>query len=91
MNHQLVLSRTNAGFSLQTAPALTGPFTNLPAATSPYTNPSPPRNNASGPSETDVKARPERDCVEDQSQHGRIPLPHTANHLASALSLGTTG
>jgi uncharacterized repeat protein (TIGR03803 family) len=27
------------GYTLQTAPALTGTFTNLPAATSPYTNP----------------------------------------------------
>ena len=35
---RLVLSWTNAGFSLQTAPAVTGPFTNLPGATSPYTN-----------------------------------------------------
>jgi hypothetical protein len=34
-----VLSWTNAGFNLQTAPVITGPFTNLPAATSPYTNP----------------------------------------------------
>ena len=38
LNHQLVLSWTNAGFNLQSAPALTGPFTNIPAATSPYTN-----------------------------------------------------
>ena len=28
-----------SGYTLQSAPALTGPFTNLPAATSPYTNP----------------------------------------------------
>ena len=28
-----------AGFALQSAPAITGTFTNLPAATSPYTNP----------------------------------------------------
>jgi hypothetical protein len=28
-----------AAFILQTAPAATGPFTNLPGATSPYTNP----------------------------------------------------
>jgi len=34
MNNQLVLSWTNAGFNLQTAPAVIGPFTNLPAATS---------------------------------------------------------
>jgi hypothetical protein len=39
LNNQLVLNWTNAGFSLQSAPAVTGPFTNLPAATSPYTNP----------------------------------------------------
>ena len=39
LNNQLVLSWTNAGFTLQSAPAVTGPFTNLPAATSPYTNP----------------------------------------------------
>jgi len=36
---KLVLSWTNAGFTLQSAPALTGQFTNFPAATSPYTNP----------------------------------------------------
>ena len=36
---KLVLIWTNAGFNLQTAPALTGPFTNLPGATSPYTHP----------------------------------------------------
>jgi hypothetical protein len=35
LNNQLVLSWTNAGFNLQTAPAVTGPFTNLPAATRP--------------------------------------------------------
>jgi hypothetical protein len=39
LNSQLVLTWTNAGFSLQTAPALTATFTNLPGATSPYTNP----------------------------------------------------
>jgi hypothetical protein len=27
------------GFTLQSAPEITGTFTNLPAATSPYTNP----------------------------------------------------
>ena len=32
-------SWTNVGFSLQSAPAVPGPFTNIPAATSPYTNP----------------------------------------------------
>ena len=39
LNNELVLCWTNAGFSLQTASDVTGPFTNLPAATSPYTNP----------------------------------------------------
>jgi hypothetical protein len=39
LNNQLVLNWTNAGFNLQSAPFVTGPFTNLPAATSPYTNP----------------------------------------------------
>jgi len=39
LNNQLVLNWTNAGFNLQSAPVVTGPFTNLPAATSPYTNP----------------------------------------------------
>jgi len=48
VNNELVLSWTNAGFNLQSAPALTGPFTNLPAATSPTPIPSPPRNNSSG-------------------------------------------
>jgi len=38
LNNQLVLSWTNAGFTLQSAPAVTGTFTNLPTATSPYTN-----------------------------------------------------
>ena len=38
LNNQLVLSWTNAGFTLQSAPAVTGTFTNLPGATSPYTN-----------------------------------------------------
>jgi len=38
LNNQLVLSWTNAGFNLQTAPAVTGPFTNILGATSPYTN-----------------------------------------------------
>jgi hypothetical protein len=33
-----VLSWTNAGFGLETAPTVTSPFTNLPAATSPFTN-----------------------------------------------------
>jgi hypothetical protein len=34
----LVLNWTNSAFSLQSAPAITGTFTNLPGATSPYTN-----------------------------------------------------
>lgn len=34
----VILSWTNALFTLQSAPTLTGPFTNVPAATSPYTN-----------------------------------------------------
>ena len=38
LNNQLVLSWTNAGFNLQSAPAFIGLFTNLSAATSPYTN-----------------------------------------------------
>jgi len=38
LNNALVLSWTNAGFNLQTAPALTGTFTNIVGATSPYTN-----------------------------------------------------
>ncbi len=39
LGNQLLLSWTNAGFSLQSAPAITGTFTNIPGATSPYTNP----------------------------------------------------
>ncbi len=38
LNNQLVLSWTNANFTLQSAPVLAGTFTNVPAATSPYTN-----------------------------------------------------
>ena len=38
LTNRLVLSWTNAGFNLQSAPALTGAFTNLPGAISPYTN-----------------------------------------------------
>jgi len=34
-NNEPVLSWTNAGFNLQSAPGFTGPFTNLPAATRP--------------------------------------------------------
>src|SRR5262249_20153372 len=37
-NNQLVLSWTNAGFNLQSAPFATGTFTNIPVATSPHTN-----------------------------------------------------
>ena len=39
LNNQLVLSWTNAGFTLQSAPVVPGTFTNIPGATSPYTNP----------------------------------------------------
>ncbi|MBI3851022.1 MAG: hypothetical protein HY298_12205 [Verrucomicrobia bacterium] len=39
LDNDLVLSWTNAGFNLQSAPAITGTFTNLPGATSLYTNP----------------------------------------------------
>lgn len=39
LNNELVLSWTDAGFNLQTAPAITGPFTNIPGTTSPSTNP----------------------------------------------------
>jgi hypothetical protein len=39
LDNQLVLSWTNAGFSLQCASPVTGTFTNIPGATSPYTNP----------------------------------------------------
>lgn len=34
-----VLSWTNSGYSLQSAPTVTGPFTPIPGASSPYTNP----------------------------------------------------
>jgi hypothetical protein len=37
-NTQLVLSWTNAAFGLQSAPAITDAFTNIPGATSPHTN-----------------------------------------------------
>jgi hypothetical protein len=36
---QLVLTWANPAFSLQSAPAITGAFTNMPGATSPHTNP----------------------------------------------------
>jgi hypothetical protein len=39
LSNELVLSWTNAGFTLQSAPAIPGAFTNIPTATSPYTNP----------------------------------------------------
>jgi hypothetical protein len=39
LSNQLVLSWTNAGFNLQSAPAVTGTFTNLLGVTSRYTNP----------------------------------------------------
>jgi len=38
LNNQLMLSWTNAGFNLQSAPFVMGTFTNVPGATSPYTN-----------------------------------------------------
>jgi len=39
VGYQAVISWTNVDFHLQTAPALSGPFTNILGATSPYTNP----------------------------------------------------
>jgi hypothetical protein len=39
LSNQLVLTWTNAGFNLQSAPALTGPFTNLSGTTSPFNRP----------------------------------------------------
>jgi hypothetical protein len=39
LNNQLVLSWTNAGFSLQSAPSAIGTFTNVSNAASPFTNP----------------------------------------------------
>ncbi len=38
LNQHMVLSWTNFGFNLQSAPAITSTFTNVPGATSPYTN-----------------------------------------------------
>jgi hypothetical protein len=35
----LTWSTNDAGFSLQSSPALSGSFTNIPAVTTPYTNP----------------------------------------------------
>ena len=37
--NQMVLSWANAAFGLQSAPAVTGTFTNIPSAASPFTNP----------------------------------------------------
>jgi hypothetical protein len=39
LENQLVLSWTNSGFNLQSAPAIGATFTNIPGAISPYTNP----------------------------------------------------
>jgi len=39
VGNQVVLSWTNAAFSLQCAPDITGVFTNIPTATNPWTNP----------------------------------------------------
>jgi hypothetical protein len=39
LNNHLVLSWTNAAFTLQSASVINGMFTNIPNATSPYTNP----------------------------------------------------
>jgi hypothetical protein len=38
-NEFIVSWPTNAAFSLQSAPFVTGAYTNVPGATSPYTNP----------------------------------------------------
>jgi hypothetical protein len=38
VDNQVVLSWPDAGFSLQSAPAITDTFTNIPGATSPHTN-----------------------------------------------------
>ena len=38
LDNALVLSWTNAGFHLQSAPAVTGQFADILGATSPYTN-----------------------------------------------------
>ena len=37
-SNQILLSWTNAAFSLQSAPTVQGSYTNIPGATSPYTN-----------------------------------------------------
>jgi hypothetical protein len=38
LGKKVVLSWTNAAFGLQSAPAITGTFTNVPGAASPFTN-----------------------------------------------------
>src|SRR5207249_2990322 len=38
VNDQVVLTWSNSAFNLQTAPTITGTFTNIIGATSPYTN-----------------------------------------------------
>lgn len=38
LGSNVVLNWTDAAFGLQSAPAITGTFTNVPGATSPYTN-----------------------------------------------------
>jgi hypothetical protein len=38
LGNNVILSWTNAAFNLQSAPAITGTFTNVPGATSPFTN-----------------------------------------------------
>jgi hypothetical protein len=39
LGNAVVLSWTNAAFGLQSAPGITGNFTNITGATSPFTNP----------------------------------------------------
>jgi hypothetical protein len=56
LNNQLVLSWTNAGFTLQSAPTIAGPFTNVPGTTSPYTNPLPPLPATILPAESELRA-----------------------------------
>ncbi|MCL4788189.1 MAG: hypothetical protein KJ070_15580 [Verrucomicrobia bacterium] len=38
LGDDMVLNLTNAAFGLQSAPTVTGTFTNVPGATSPHTN-----------------------------------------------------
>ena len=40
LGNSVVLTWTNAAFGLQSAPSVSGTFTNILGATSPYTNPS---------------------------------------------------